>query len=63
MADCKASYYVLRVHTTTANGEPDLVSVTSGPFAALGDAWYSAGAIRRIYPDRMFIAGEMCLAE
>jgi integrase len=27
-----------------------------------GNAWYSAGAIRRIYPDRIFIAGEMCSA-
>jgi hypothetical protein len=26
----------------------------SGPFIEFGNAWYSAGAIRRIYPDRMF---------
>jgi hypothetical protein len=33
--------------------------VTAGPFIEFGNAWYSAGAIRRIYPDRIFIAGEM----
>jgi hypothetical protein len=53
-------YYVLRVHTVTANGDPELVSIIAGPFVEFGNAWYSAGAIRRIYPDRMFIAGEMC---
>jgi hypothetical protein len=42
------------------DGEPGLVSVTSGPFVEFANAWYSAGAIRRIYPDRIFIAGEMC---
>ena len=35
------------------------VAGRSGPFIEFGNAWYSAGAIRRIYPDRMFIAGEM----
>ena len=52
-------YYVLQVHTIEADGDPGIVSVTSGPFIEFGNAWYSAGAIRRIYPDRMFIAGEM----
>jgi hypothetical protein len=53
-------YYVLRVHTKTIDGDPGLVSVIAGPFLEFGNAWYSAGAIRRIYPDRVFIAGEMC---
>jgi hypothetical protein len=52
-------YYVLQVHSV-CDGEPHLVSVTSGPFVEFANAWYSAGAIRRIYPDRIFIAGEMC---
>ena len=52
-------YYVLRVHTTTGNGDPGVVSVTAGPFIEFWNAWYSAGAIRRIYPDGIFIAGEM----
>jgi hypothetical protein len=56
-------YYVLRVHNTTSNGDPGLVSVIAGPFIEFGNAWYSAGAIRRIYPDRVFIAGTMGSAE
>jgi hypothetical protein len=53
-------YYVLQVHTIEADGDPGLISVISGPYIEFGNAWYSAGAIRRIYPDRVFIAGEMC---
>jgi hypothetical protein len=52
-------YYVLRVHTTTGNGDPGVVTVIAGPFIEFGNAWYSAGAIRRIYPDQVFIAGTM----
>ncbi len=55
-------YYVLRVHNVIANGDPGLISVTAGPFVDFGEAWYAAGAIRRVYPDRVFIAGEMCSA-
>ena len=58
-----ARYYVFRVYTIrcTADGEmsPGLVSVTGGPFVEFANAWYSAGAIRRCYPDQIFIAGEM----
>jgi hypothetical protein len=54
-----ARYYVLQVHSV-CDGEPGLVSVTSGPFVEFANAWYSAGAIHRIYPDRIFIAGEIC---
>jgi hypothetical protein len=53
-----ARYYVLQVHSLR-DGEADRVSVTSGPFVEFLNAWYSAGAIHRIYPDRIFIAGEM----
>jgi hypothetical protein len=56
-----ARYYVLQVHSLR-DGEPGRVSVTSGPFVEFLNAWYSAGAIHRIYPDRIFIAGEMCSA-
>jgi hypothetical protein len=54
-----ARYYVLQVHSLH-DGDPGLVSVTSGPFVEFANAWYSAGAIHRIYPDRIFIAGEIC---
>ena len=53
-------YYVLRVHSIE-NGEPGLVSVISGPYVDFAIAWYSTGAIRRIYPTQMFVAGELCL--
>jgi hypothetical protein len=54
-----ARYYVLQVHCV-CDGEPGLVSVTSGPFVDFLAAWYSAGAIHRIYPDCIFIAGDIC---
>ena len=58
-----ARYYVFRVYTlytTDGNMDPGLVSVTAAPFVDFLNAWYSAGAIRRCYPDQIFIAGEMC---
>jgi hypothetical protein len=54
-----ARYYVLRVYTIDGNMDPGLVSVTAGPFVDFLNAWYSAGAIRRCYPDQIFIAGAM----
>ena len=54
-----ARYYVLRVHTIDGNMDPGGVEVTAGPFVDFLNAWYSAGAIRRCYPDQIFIAGEM----
>jgi hypothetical protein len=54
-----ARYYVFRVHSIVNDGGEPLVSVTGGPFVGFLDAWYSAGAIHRIYPDQIFIAGEI----
>ena len=52
-------YYVLQVHFLCDDGDPGVVSVIAGPFVEFLNAWYSAGANRRIYPDRIFIAGDL----
>ena len=53
-----ARYYVFRVYTLHRNLDPEFVSIVAGPFVDFTTAWYSAGAIRRIYQNQIYIAGE-----
>jgi hypothetical protein len=58
-APAKIRFYVLQVLRVT----PTLLgNVVDGPYRSLPIAWEQAGQYRALRPDKMFIAGEMCVA-
>ncbi len=51
-------FYVLRVLACERDFSPTHVSVTSGPYTTLVEAWGAAGVFRSLASGEVFIAGE-----
>ncbi len=51
-------FYVLRVLACERDFTPTHVSVTSGPYATLVEAWSASGVFRQLAAGEVFIAGE-----